>query len=321
MSYKQLILEQRYEIRAYMQAGFSKNDVAGFIGVHKSTVTREIQRNTGLRGYRPRQAHQRAMERMRAAAKHIRFTPDVKDKVESLLELDFSPDQISNHLYLHHDIRISHERIYQHIWADKQSGGDLYKHLRTGRRKKRKRYGNRDTRGQIPERRGIEERPDIVDKKARIGDWEIDTIVGKDHKGAIVTAVERKTLYTCITHVSSRKADIVAKAIIRMFKPFKERVLTITSDNGKEFSGHKNISDALETEFYFADPYSAWQRGLNEHTNGLLRQYFPKKMKLESVSELLINSVETRLNIRPRKTLEYKSPMEAFLNLKVALGT
>lgn len=321
MSYKQLTLEQRYEIRAYMQAGFSQNDIAGFIGVHKSTVTREIQRNTGLRGYRPRQAHQKAMERMRAGPKHIRFTPDVRNKVEFLLELDFSPDQVSNHLYLHENISISHERIYQHIWADKQSGGNLYKHLRTGRRKKRKRYGNRDNRGQIPDRRGIEERPDIVDKKVRIGDWEIDTIVGKDHKGAIVTAVERKTLYTCISHVSSRKADIVAKAIIRMFKPFKEKVLTITADNGKEFSGHKHISDALETEFYFADPYSAWQRGLNEHTNGLLRQYFPKKMKLESVSELLINSVETKLNIRPRKTLEYKSPMEAFLNLKVALGT
>ena len=120
MSYKQLTLEKRYEIRAYMQAGFSQNDIAGFIGVHKSTITREIQRNTGLRGYRPRQAHQKAMERMRAAPKHIRFTPYVKNKVESLLGLDFSPDQISNHLYLHYHIRISHERIYQHIWADKQ---------------------------------------------------------------------------------------------------------------------------------------------------------------------------------------------------------
>ena len=258
---------------------------------------------------------------MRAAPKHIRFTPYVKNKVESLLGLDFSPDQISNYLYLHHHIRISHERIYQHIWADKQLGGGLYKHLRTGRRKKRKRYGNRDNRGQIPDRRGIEERPDIVDKKTRIGDWEIDTIIGKNHKGAIITAVERKTLYTCISHVPSRKAEIVANAIIRMFKPFKEKVLTITADNGKEFSGHKQISDALDTDFYFADPYSAWQRGLNEHTNGLLRQYFPKKMKLERVSQLLINSVETKLNIRPRKTLEYNSPMKSFLNLKVALGT
>ncbi len=304
-----------------MQAGFSQNDIAGFIDVHKSTITREIQRNTGLRGYRPRQAHQKAKERMRAAAKHIRFTPYVKNKVESLLGLDFSPDQISNYLYLHHHIRISHERIYQHIWADKQLGGGLYKHLRSGRRKKRKRYGNRDNRGQIPDRRGIEERPDIVDKKARIGDWEIDTIIGKNHKGAIITAVERKTLYTCISHVPSRKTEIVANAIIRMFKPFKEKVLTITADNGKEFSGHKQISDALDIDFYFADPYSAWQRGLNEHTNGLLRQYFPKKMKLESVSQLFLNSVETRLNIRPRKTLEYNSPMKSFLNLKVALGT
>lgn len=321
MSYKQLTLEQRYEIRAYMQAGFSKNEIAGFIGVHKSTITRELQRNTGLRGYRPRQAHQKAIERLRAAPKHIRFTSDVKDRVESLLKLDFSPDQISNHLYLKHGIGISHERIYQHIWADKGSGGDLYKHLRTGRRKKRKHYGNKDTRGRIPDRRGIEERPEIVNQRARIGDWEIDTIVGKDHKGAIVTAVERKTLYTCISHVSSRKSERVTRAIIRMFKPLKDKVLTITADNGKEFSEHKKISEALETDFYFADPYSAWQRGLNEHTNGLLRQYFPKKMKLDSVNELWMNTVETRLNIRPRKTLGYKSPIEAFLNLKVALGT
>lgn len=321
MSYKQLTLERRYEIKAYMQAGFSKSEIAGFIGVHKSTITREIRRNTGLRGYRPRQAHQKAIERMRAAPKHIRFTPSIKERVESLLKLDFSPDQISNYLSLHHQIRISHERIYQHIWADKQLGGDLYKHLRTGRRKKRKRYGNPDNRGRMPERRGIQERPEIVDNRSRIGDWELDTIIGKNHKGAILTAVERKTRFTCIGHVSSRKADVVRKAVINLFEPFKEKVLTITADNGKEFSCHKHISKALDADFYFADPYAAWQRGSNENTNGLLRQYFPKKMNLENVSQLLIDSVETKLNIRPRKILGYRSPMECFLSLKVALGT
>jgi len=177
-----------------MQAGFSSNEMAGFTGVHISTITRERPRNTGLLGYRPRQAHQRAMDRTRTAVKHIRLSSHVKDRLESLLKGDLSPDQISNHLYLQQGIRINHEPIYRHIGADKGSGGDLYRHLRTGRRKKRKRYGIRDASGRIADRWGLEERPEILNQRTRIGDWEIDTIIDKDHKGAIIAAVEPKTL-------------------------------------------------------------------------------------------------------------------------------
>ncbi len=199
--------------------------------------------------------------------------------------------------------------------------GNLYKHLRTGHRKKRKRYGSNDLRGRIPGRISIDERPEIVNSKVRIGDWEIDTVHGKKHQGALVTAVERKTRFTLIHVVVSRKAEAVTKALIEMLKPFKDWVKTITSDNGKEFAFHQKVSKALDADFYFAHPYASWERGLNENTNGLIRQYFPKNMSLRNLSPDQVAWVETRLNIRPRKCLDFKSPIENFLGIKVALGT
>ena len=319
MSYKQLTLEQRYEIRAYMQAGFINPDIANRLGVHKTTIYRELKRNSGQRGYRPNQAQLKTEVRRKTANKNIRFSESVKYQVEALLRLDLSPEQVSGYLYREHSIKISHERIYQHIWANKHSGGDLHKHLRCSNKKKRKRYGSRDRRGLIPDRLSIDQRPDIVDTKERIGDWEIDTIIGKNHKGALLTAVERKTKFTVVEYVPNRKAHLITKTLIRMLHPYSNRVLTITSDNGKEFAYHKKISQNLLATVYFAHPYHAWERGLNENTNGLIRQYFPKKSSFEQTKKEFVLHVQNKLNNRPRKALDFKTPIQCFLDIKVAL--
>jgi IS30 family transposase len=253
--------------------------------------------------------------------KKIRFTNKVKWRVEFLLKQDYSPEQISGYLAKEYQIFISHETIYQHIWADKKQGGHLYTHLRHNCHKRRRRYRSYEKRGKIPDRVSIDERPKIVDTKERIGDWEIDTLFGKNHKGALITAVERKTKYTRICHVESKKADVVTENIINLLRPVKSKVLTITVDNGKEFSFHDKIAEQLNAKVYFAHPYHAWERGLNENTNGLIRQYFPKKTPFNNISKEQTRFVENRLNRRPRKSLGYNIPLNCFFNLKVAVGT
>jgi len=321
MSYKQLTLEQRYQIYGLLHTNLSKSEISRRSGIHKSTLYRELKRNGGLRGYRARQAAQKAERRRQQASKHIRFTDTVKERVEHYLKEDWSPEQISGTLAEREKIHISHETIYQHVWADKYAGGTLFKHLRWSRRKRRKRYGKHDQRGQIPNRVSIDERPQVAAQKTRIGDWEVDTIIGTRHKGALVTAVERKTKFTCIKQVPDRKANTVTQALSDMLSPYKNRVLTITVDNGKEFASHQKIAQALEAAVYFAHPYHAWERGLNENTNGLIRQYFPKNSDLTTPNTTKVRFVQNRLNNRPRKSLNFKTPLELFFKKTVALET
>lgn len=321
MKYRQLTYEQRVELYALLKADHNQTQIAKIIGVSKSTVSREIKRNTGLKGYRPKQANQQALDRRQHAEKHVRFTEEVKNLVNELLKQKWSPEQISGRLELLNIATVSHETIYQHVINDQNNGGDLYKNLRQGRKKRRKRIKSKDRRGQIPNRVSIDKRPVEVDNKERKGDWEVDTIIGQNHKGALVTAVERKFKFTCISHVRNKEAHVVAKALIDMLKPYKKFVYTITSDNGKEFAKHQKIAKALNAQFYFAHPYCAWERGLNENTNGLIRQYFPKKSNLTSVNKEQIIDVQNDLNNRPRKSLDFLTPAELFLNSFVALGT
>jgi len=321
LNYRQLTYEQRIAIHALLKADHNQTQIAKIIGVSKSTVSREIKRNTGLKGYRPKQANQHALDRRQHAEKHVRFTEEVKNLVNELLKQKWSPEQISGRLKLLNIATVSHETIYQHVINDQNNGGDLYKNLRQGRKKRRKRIKSKDRRGQIPNRVSIDKRPVEVDNKERKGDWEVDTIIGQNHKGALVTAVERKFKFTCISHVRNKEAHVVAKALIDMLKPYKKFVHTITSDNGKEFAKHQKIAKALNAQFYFAHPYCAWERGLNENTNGLIRQYFPKKSNLTSVNKEQIIDVQNDLNNRPRKSLDFLTPAELFLNSFVALGT
>jgi IS30 family transposase len=310
--YTQLTQEQRYHIYAFMKAGFSQTAIAKEIGVHKSTVCRELRRNRGKKGYRPKQAHGMGLHRRTKATKFVKLTPPVIAMIEELIRKEFSPEQVSGFLSRTHHLRMSHETIYQHILNDKAKGGTLYCHLRLSNKKHRKRYGSHDHRGQIHGRVSIDERPAIVDARERIGDWEIDTIIGKKHKGALLTLVERKTKFTLIRKLPTKRADLVAEAATDLLNPYEEKVCTITADNGQEFAHHEYIKEQLHTTVYFAHPYHAWERGLCENTNGLIRQYFPKAMGFEAITEEHVQGVMNRLNNRPRKTLGYKTPNEVF---------
>ena len=311
-SYTQLTQDKRYQIYAFLKAGFSQTDIAIEIGVHKSTVSRELNRNRGQKGYRPKQAHRKADERRAEAYKFVKMTSQIIPLIEILIRQDFSPEQVCGFLQRKHRIRISHESIYRHILKDKAQGGNLYLHLRHSNKKRKKRYGSYDRRGQIKGRVSIDERPAIVDAKKRLGDWEIDTIIGKNHKGVLLSIVERKSKFTLIRKLPKKQAEVVAEAAVHLLQPYEGKVLTITADNGKEFTHHEHIKELLKTDVYFAHPYHSWERGLSENTNGLIRQYFPKKMSFENIQEQHVHMAMNRLNNRPRKTLEYKTPIEVF---------
>jgi len=233
--------------------------------------------------------------------------------INEKLSLQWSPEQIWGWMREHNKpVVVSHERIYQHIWADKKTGGQLYKDLRHGGKKYNKRSGVNAGRGCIPGRIDIDQRPDIVEKKTRVGDWELDTIIGKGHKGAIVSMVDRASKLTKLAICKSKEAAPVTDALTRYLKPIAHFVLTLTADNGKEFAKHAKVSKKLKADFYFAKPYHSWERGLNEHTNGLVRQYFPKGTSFDTISNKDVARVENLLNNRPRKILNFKTPIEAF---------
>jgi len=318
MNYTHLTQEQRYQIYALMKAGFNRTQIAAEISVHKSSVSREVRRNRGQRGYRPKQAHELASTRQQQRVAP-RIEPQTWQQIEMLLSQEWSPEQISGRLVLEGQATVSHERIYQYIYQDKQQGGVLYRHLRS-QKKRRKRYGRYDRRGHLPARRSIAERPKIVAEKRRLGDWEADTIIGRNHQQAIVSLVERKSKLTRLARVTHNTAELVAQAMTVQLAPLQ--VKTITSDNGREFAKHQSIAQQLKADFYFAHPYSSWERGLNENTNGLVRQYFPKKHDFVTITDTEINRVMERLNNRPRKTLGYKTPNEVFFKRPlVALTT
>jgi IS30 family transposase len=322
-TYTQLTREERYQIYMLIQAGHKQSEIAKLLGRHRATISRELWRNRGMRGYRPKQAHRMAFARRKAKIRP-RFSSPIWQQVELLIQRDWSPEQISGRLMAEQGVRISHEYIYQYIYADKRTGGDLHRHLRC-QKKRRKRYGAYDRRGVIPNRVSIDERPVVVDERSRVGDWEGDTVIGKNHKGALVTLVERKSLYTVIGGVARKTAAAVRAAIVAGLTLHKNRVHTLTYDNGKELAEHEQIAKALGVEIYFAHPYSSWERGLNENTNGLLRQYFPKGQELTAVAREEIEHVADRLNHRPRKTLGFRTPYEVFFSTKtpltVALGS
>ena len=320
-NYEQLTEGQRYQISALKKAKHSLSYIANNIGVDKSTVSRELKRNTGQRGYRPKQAHEKAVQRHKEKPKSIRLNDEAKAFIKLQLEsFDSAPEQISGRMKLTLGFRVSYETIYRYLLTDKREGGTLYMHLRHQNKPYKKRYGSMDRRGQIPNRASIDERPAIVEKKNRVGDFEGDLVIGKNHKGALVTLVDRCSKFTLIAGIPNKRADNVDAAIIELLNPFKASLETITLDNGKEFSHHEKIAQALGASIYFAHPYHSWERGLNEHTNGLLRQYFPKGSSLENVAKAEIVTAQYKLNHRPRKVLGFKTPYEVFFDKLNVLG-
>ena len=282
-----------------------------YVRESSTPVSKEIKRNTGLRGYRPKQAQEIAQQRHKNKPRHIKLTADVQALITDNIKHEWSPDQIQGRLKSKGLSMVCATTIYKFIQQDKASGGELHKHLRH-RKPYKKRTGSSETRGQIIGRISIDERPAIVDKKIRIGDWEADTVIGKGHKGVLVTLAERVSKKTLIAHVSSKHAKVVTEAIVKLLLPEKAKLHTITFDNGKEFAYHAQIKEALEVDNYFAHPYHSWERGLNENHNGLIRQYLPKGMELDKVTDEEILVIQNKLNNRPRKLLDYKTPNEVY---------
>ena len=316
MNYTHLTYEQRYQIKILLEIGKTQQEIAKAIKVHRSTISRELRRNRGGRGYRPKQAHQFAIHRRKANG--FQIGPLQWKVAEALLKLDWSPEQISGTLN-EIGVRINHESIYLRIYADKRNGGSLWKNLRQ-QKKYRKRSSGRDRRGQIPDRVWIDKRPKDVEARKRLGDWEGDTIIGAKHKGAVLTLVDRKSGYTLMAPMEKREAKLVVLQAEKLFArmPYKK---TLTVDNGKEFAKHKDIKDKAKIDVYFAHPYSSWERGTNENTNGLIRQYLPKIRRLDNVTENECKFIMNRLNNRPRKRLNWRTPHEVYYHECVALQT
>jgi len=317
MNYTQLTQEERYQIYALKKAGHDQTEIAELLERDKSTISRELRRNRGLKGYRPQQAHNLALRRRYDKAQP-RIGNHVWLLVEALIREEWSPEQVVGRVAMEQGVSISHEWIYQYIYADKHSGGDLYRCLRC-QKVRRKRYGVYSRRGTIPNQVSIDDRPAIVDGKRRFGDWEGDTVIGKRHRGALVTLVERKSLYTVIRSVLHKTAKAVRGAVVDGLTPYIDWVHTITYDNGREFADHEGMASDLEASIYFAHPYASWERGLNENTNGLIRQYFPKDRDLTTVTKYEIEQAMDKLNHRPRKSLGYRTPYEVFFNTRTSL--
>jgi IS30 family transposase len=323
MNYTQLINSQRYQIEAYLKAKYSITQIAMELGVHKSTISRELKRNSKKRSYNANYAQTISNKRRKEAYRHSVFDSNMKRYIDiKLTHYQWSPEQVKGRCDIDKTPMVSVERIYRYIYEDQSEGGTLYLHLRTARRWRKKRLNRKHQRGQIPNRIMIDQRPKAVDDKERLGDWEVDTIIGKNHKTAILTATERKSQFQSMVKTDGTKAASIKKQMINLLAPFKELVKTITSDNGKEFTEHQAIAKKLDTLFFFAEPYSPWQRGLNEYNNKLIRQYLPKKTDFNLINNKTINMIISKLNNRPRKLLGYKTPNEIFLanfNQSVAL--
>lgn len=311
--YTQLTQEERYQIFALKSAGHTTAEISRILGRHKSTISRELSRNKGLRGYRPKQAQELASSRRQNKQKP-RLSPSHWDRVKELLEEDWSPEQISHWLRNEENINVSHEWIYRFVLQNKQSGGDLHTHLRCQKQRK-KRYGSPERRGQIKERVSIDERPAIVNKRRRVGDWEADTVIGKQGGAVLTTLVERRTRHCVIAKAADKSAQQVKDAILEVLQPIDFLVETITYDNGKEFAFHQQINQELGTKSYFAHPYHSWERGTNENTNGLIRQYFPKGKDLTDITDAEIEAVMDKINNRPRKCLGYKTSNQVLLGI------
>ena len=306
MTYKHLSQAERYQIHALMKAGHDQSQIAKLLDRHKSTISRELSRNTGSRGYRPKQACEMSADRAQHSRNAPTVEPWVREAACALLCIQWSPEQIASQL------PISHETVYQHVYADKAQGGTLWKNLRC-QKQKRKRYASgRDRRGQIPNRRPLSERPLHIEARRQVGHWECDTVIGASHKGAVVTMVERKSGYAVMAKVEKKTSELVSSAIVDKLQPMAARVKTLTFDNGKEFAGHAHIDQQLQSTAYFARPFASWERGSNENLNGLLRQYVPKKRAMSTVSDEEIRMIQNRLNNRPRKRLGFKTPAEVF---------
>ncbi|WP_299881754.1 IS30 family transposase [uncultured Cocleimonas sp.] len=310
MAHKQLTREQRYHLYNMLQTDLKQYQMANILGVDPSTISRELKLNSGTRGNYLKNAHYLTLARRKGKVKP-RISVEHWARVDYWLQQEFSPEQVSDWLVTREDIYISHEWIYQHIKKDKRAGGTLHKHLR-GKPSHRKKYGGTWNKNVLGERQTIEERPEFINQRKFYGDWEVDTMIGRQGGVVLVTLVERKSKL-CLIGLSARKtAQAVKETMLKLLGTLSSFVHTLTYDNGPEFAEHREIDKELECQAYFARPYCSGDRGLNENTNGLIRQYLPKRSSFDDVKQSRIDFIMHRLNNRPRKTLNVRTPNEVF---------
>jgi transposase, IS30 family len=313
MKYHQLTSEERYMISALRKQGLNQSQIASNLERHRSTICREFKRNSSRLGhYRPSNAIELTSGRRSRSRRNQQFCQLQLARVESLLAEQWSPEQISGFLRKEREFLISHETIYRHIWKDLKRSGTLHTHLRCARKKRRKRYGAYDSRGRLAGKRHISERPASVETRATLGHWEIDTVMGTGSKHCIVSLVERKSGYLLIGKLKARTQEQTSARTIRLIHQHIDCFKTITADNGTEFHGYESIERATDVAFYFATPHHSWERGTNENTNGLIRQYIPKGVSMTKLGQYQCNAIARQLNRRPRKRLGYRTPEECF---------
>ena len=316
MMYRQITAVERYTLMALQVQGLTPAAIARALGRHRSTVTRELHRNrTHHDGYyRPLLADFYARGRRSHSRRNTHFTRADWRRVETLIREDWSPEQIAGRLRRRRVLTISHETIYRHIWHDQRAGGHLYAHLRCARKQRRKRYGAYDSRGRLADKRPIAARPAGAEHRSRFGHWEGDTMLGDGQSGpCVLTLVERKSGFVAIGKLGQRNGVEVNRRAQRIIDAQPRPVRTITVDNGTEFHSYAALERVVDAQFYFATPHHAWERGTSENTNGLIRQYLPKRASMAQLTQRDCNRIATKLNRRPRKRLGYRTPEECYV--------
>lgn len=313
MTYRQITSEERYMLAVLRKQAFNQSQIAAALGRDRSTISREIRRNSSRLGhYRPSKAIEKTNGRRSRSRRNQHFTTADFNRVERLLGKQWSPEQIAGHLREHGLRRMSHETIYKHIWRDKAQGGSLWTDLRGARKRRRKRYGAYDSRGRLAGKRHISERPACIEQRSRTGDYEIDTVMGTGNRHCIISLVERKFGYVMIGKLTARTKEQTNRRLLKLLRRTPGPAQSITADNGTEFHDYKDIESATGVHFYFATPYHSWERGTNENTNGLIRQYLPKGTSMARLTQHECNAIARKLDTRPRKRLGYRTPEECF---------
>lgn len=315
MLYRQITYAERYTLGLLRQRGLSAAAIARVLGRHRSTIGREVRRNRAHSDatYRPQLADWYARGRRSRSRRNQRFTPAEWERIQALLREDWSPEQVAGRLRRDQELRISHETIYRYIWADKRHGGTLFLHLRGARKRCRKRYGRYDSRGRLAGKRPIATRPRAAEARTVVGHWEGDTMLGDSQAGpCVLSLVERKTGYLALGQLERRTSAQVNRRARRLIRRQPHPVQTITVDNGTEFHEYAALERTTAAQFYFATPHHAWERGTNENTNGLIRQYLPKGQSMAHLTQQDCNRIAKKLNQRPRKRLDYQTPEECY---------
>ena len=318
MQYHQITSGERYAIAALRRQGLSLRAIASNLGRAPSSVCREVARNRCADGgYRAFKACHRTRGRRSRSRRNERVTPEAWAVVERYLRLDWSPEQVAGFLRCEGLLRISHETIYVHVWREKRAGGELWTHLRQAGKQRRKRYGAYDSRGRLAGKRHISERPAEAEARAVVGHWEADTVMGSEHgRNSVITMVERVTGYLVMGKLARHCAAAATARCIELIGRHPGLVATVTADNGTEFHSYAEIEVATGALFYFATPHHSWERGTNENTNGLLRQYLPKRTSMAHVTQTNCDAIAAKLNSRPRKRLGYRTPEECYVQAR-----